>query len=280
MLCSSERRRRFSALQTAGRAAATARGSSLGKIPILGVGPGPAYACTSPHEVVPTSPAEAGDRARELAPSESTEGAPPVDRSQTSPTSGLSRPEVAGVRPLCVYRCPVRRLRRVRRWRGLVSKTRWSDRAPPGSADSPDLAPLLLAAHAPEQNAEAEARQAQGPDDDMPQPRLGRAHDRRRWAIRDDRINSDARVQHQNGAPAGRTEVTASRPGGAFASSVCGSAAGRCQAASKPRRPAPHRAWPTPSSGSTSARSSCCTCRSSPCGRVVPSTARRPLGAR
>jgi hypothetical protein len=77
------------------------------------------------------------------------------------------------------------------------------------------------------------------PDDDMPQPRLGRAHDRRRRAIRDDRINSDAQVQHQNGAPAGRAEVT------------------------KPRRPAPHRAWPTPCSGSTSGRPSCCTCRSS-----------------
>jgi hypothetical protein len=56
MLCSSERRRRFSALQTAGRAVAMARGSSFGKIAILDVGPGPAYACTSPHEV------DAGDR--------------------------------------------------------------------------------------------------------------------------------------------------------------------------------------------------------------------------
>ena len=201
MLCSSERRRRFSALQTAGRAAATARGALLARsrysVSVRG-------RHMPAHRLMRSSPSARGRSRRQ------------------SSRAGAVRVNGRG--------------------------TRWSDEAP-----------LRLAAHAPEQNAEAEARQAQGPDDDMPQPRLGRAHDRRRWAIRDDRINSDARVQHQNGAPAGRTEVTASRPGGAFASSVRSAAAGRCRAASKPRRPAPHRAWPTPSSGSTSARPSCCT---------------------
>src|SRR6185369_15933034 len=97
MLCSSERRRRFSALLTAGLAVAMAWGSSFGKIPILDVGPGPACACTSPHEAMPFA-------------------------------------QILGARQ-----------KEGRRRR------------------------LLLAAHAPEQNAEAEARQAQGPDDDMPQ---------------------------------------------------------------------------------------------------------------